>query len=60
MVKVKSSDIFKSGEKLEFKKIDYSDPKVRKRLKALLKEQKRIRKSAEFTLEDLRKIVITI
>lgn len=60
MPKTKLSDIFKHGEDFKIRKLDHNDPKVKKMIKAVIKEQKRIKESAKVSLEDLRRIVITI
>ena len=60
MPKTKLSDIFKNGEDFKIKKLNFNDPEVKKMIKAVIKEQKRIKESTKISMEDLRKIVITI
>lgn len=60
MPKTKLSDIFKNGEDFKIKKLNFNDPEVKKMIKAIIKEQKRIKESTKISMEDLRKIVITI
>ena len=59
-MKTKLSDIFKNGEDFKIKKLNFNDPEVKKMIKAVIKEQKRIKESTKISMEDLRKIVITI
>lgn len=60
MGKVKTNDILKKGAKLKSKDYDFSTPEAIERIRKVKKKQKRIRESAKVSLEDLRKIVITI
>jgi len=50
------SKIFKNGENLKFKKTDYSSLKVKKEMEYIIKKQKAIIKSIEYTKSDLDKI----
>jgi hypothetical protein len=60
MPKTKLSDIFKNGEKFKVKKLDPNDPEVKKMLRAVIKEQKRIKDSAKVSRRNLDNIVINI
>ena len=59
-MKTKLSDILKHGEDFKIRKLHYNDPEVKKMFRAVIKEQKRIKESTKISMEDLRKIVITI
>ena len=60
MPKTKLSDILKNGEDFKIRKLNFNDPEVKKMFRAVIKEQKRIRESSKVSIEDLRRIVITI
>ena len=59
-MKTKLSDILKHGEDFKIRKLNFNDPEVKKMFRAVIKEQKRIRESTKISMEDLRRIVITI
>jgi hypothetical protein len=60
MGKVKASQILKKGVKIKARKIDINDPEIIERFNKVREKQKALRDSTKFTIEDLRKIVITI
>lgn len=60
MDKVKAKDILKRGAELKSQDYDFSTPEAIERFRKVNEKQKKIVKSKEVSLEDLRKIVITI
>ena len=60
MGKVKANDILKKGAKLKSRDYDFSTPEAIERIRKVKEKQKKILKSKEVSIEDLRKIVITI
>jgi hypothetical protein len=57
---IKDKDILQKGAKLKSRDYDFSTPEAIERIRKVKEKQKKILKSKKVSLEDLRKIVITI
>ena len=60
MKKINENDILKKGETLKSQKYDFNCPEFIERINKIKEKQKKLLKSKEVSLEDLRKMVITI
>ncbi|MCX6753116.1 MAG: hypothetical protein NTW62_02115 [Candidatus Nomurabacteria bacterium] len=53
-------ELFKNGPNFEFKKIDYSSPKITKEVEELKKQKEKIQNQAKVSIWELQQIVFTI
>jgi hypothetical protein len=52
------SKIFKNGNNFQFKKVDYSNTKVREDLRKFYNQKSEINKTTDFSIYDLQKITL--